>query len=204
MFRLVERLSAYAMTVAGWCYLLITGLICFDIVARRLFGFSTESTVELSGYLLAIGMSWGMAGTLFERAHVRIDVLLQRFPASIRAWFHLASLLALLVSMAVFAYGASNLARDSFELGSTDLSSLHIPMTVPQGMWAAGLVMMLLAILAIAGRALRQLLVGEYEEMDRMLMARTYVDETAETLEAVAQARQGDSAKKELFDGAQR
>jgi TRAP-type mannitol/chloroaromatic compound transport system permease small subunit len=73
--RALEWLSGRAMTVAGWCYLAITVLICFDIAARRLLGFSTEATTELTGYLMAIGMSWGLAGTLFERGHVRIDVL---------------------------------------------------------------------------------------------------------------------------------
>jgi len=38
---------------------------------------------------------------------------------------------------------------------------------------------------------LRQLAGGDSDAMDRMLMARTYIDEAAETLEAVAEAQQG-------------
>ena len=38
MFRALEWVSAKAMTIAGWCYLVITLLICFDIAARRLLG----------------------------------------------------------------------------------------------------------------------------------------------------------------------
>ena len=88
MYRCLEWISQRAMFVAGFCYLLITLLICFDIAARQLLGFSTEATIELTGYLMAIGMSWGLAGTLFERGHVRIDVLVQRIPLHIRVWLH--------------------------------------------------------------------------------------------------------------------
>ena len=191
MFRALEWVSAKAMTIAGWCYLLITLLICFDIAARRLLGFSTEATTEVTGYLMAIGMSWGLAGTLFERGHVRIDVLVQKMPLKVRVWLHLASLLALLIATGFFAWGAFSLAKDSWDFGATDLSALHTPLAIPQGLWAAGLVLMLLACVAIGARAVRQLAQGYADGMDRMLMARTYVDEAAETLEAVAEAQQG-------------
>jgi TRAP-type C4-dicarboxylate transport system permease small subunit len=191
MFRALEWVSGKAMTIAGWCYLVITVLICFDIGARRLLGFSTEATTEVTGYLMAIGMSWGLAGTLFERGHVRIDVLVQRLPLKVRVWLHLASLLALLVATGFFAWGAFSLAKDSWDFGATDLSALHTPLAIPQGLWAAGLALLLMAGLAIAARALRQLAIGDADAMDRMLMARTYIDEAAETLEAVAEAQQG-------------
>ncbi|KQP03739.1 TRAP transporter small permease subunit [Pseudorhodoferax sp. Leaf265] len=191
MFRALEWLSRRAMTVAGWCYLLITALICFDIVARRLLGFSSEATAELTGYLMAVGMSWGLAGTLFERGHVRIDVLVQKLPLKVRVWLHLASLAALLVATAFFVYGAFSLAKDSYDFGSTDLSALHTPLVLPQGLWAAGLALLLLAVLAMAARAVGQLARGDADGMDRMLMARTYIDEAAETLDAVAEAQQG-------------
>ena len=56
-WRALERASQHALSVAGWCYLAMTGLICFDIVARRMLGFSSGATSELSGYLLGIGMA---------------------------------------------------------------------------------------------------------------------------------------------------
>lgn len=194
MYRVLEWISKRAMTVSGWCYVVITLLICFDIVARRLLGFSTEATAELTGYLMAMGMTWGLAGTLFERGHVRIDVLVQKMPLRIRVWLHLASLAALLVACAFFVYGAGVLLKDSWDFGSTDLSALHTPLVIPQGLWAAGLALMLLAIVAIGARALGQLARGDADGMDRMLMARTYIDEAAETLEAVAAVPQSATA----------
>ncbi len=189
MYRCLEWISQRAMFVAGFCYLLITLLICFDIAARQLLGFSTEATIELTGYLMAIGMSWGLAGTLFERGHVRIDVLVQRIPLHIRVWLHLASLLALIVSMIFYVRGSTGLALDSLAFNATDLTTLRTPLVWPQGLWAAGFVLLLLAAIAIAARSIKQLVTGDYAAMDRALMARSYEDEAAETLEAVAEAQ---------------
>lgn len=189
MYQVLEWLSRRAMWVAGFCYLLITVLICFDIFARQLLGFSTESTIELTGYLMAVGMSWGLAGTLFERGHVRIDVLVQRMPLRVRVWLHLASLLALVISTGFYVYGAVSIAKDSFAFNATDLTTLRTPLVVPQGIWAAGFVLLLLAALALALRSVGQLARGDLGAMDRALMARTYEDEAAETLDAVAQAQ---------------
>jgi len=194
VYRALAWLNGRMLVVAGWCYLAITGLITFDIVARRLLGFSTEATTELTGYLMAIGMSWGLAGTLLERGHVRIDVLVRRLPLGARVWLHIASLVAMVATTAFFLYGAFSLARDSFELGSTDLSSLRTPMAVPQGLWAAGFALLLLTALALVLRSVAGVLRGEADQVDRTLMSRTYEDEAAETLEAVGAAPAGDAA----------
>ena len=194
VYRIVESLARRAMTCAGWAYVAITVLICFDIVARRLLGFSSEATSELTGYLMAVGMTWGLAGTLLERGHVRIDVLVQKQPLRLRVWLHLASLAALLVTAGFFTWGAVSLAWDSFQLGATDISALRTPLILPQGLWAAGLALLLLAALALGARAMAQLAGGRHDELDRMLMARSYEDEAAETLEAVAEAQHASEA----------
>lgn len=188
---MLGRIAGFALSAAGWAYGLITLLICFDILARRLLGFSTESTVEISGYLLAIGMSWGLAGTLYERAHVRIDVLLQKFPSHVRAGFHLASLLALLVGVGFFVWGAWSLMYDSFVMQATDLSTLRVPLAIPQGAWAAGFALFLLCVVALVCSSVKKLWAKDYAALDAMLMARTYQEEATETLQAIGSVPAG-------------
>jgi TRAP-type C4-dicarboxylate transport system permease small subunit len=183
--RLIEWASRHAMGLAGWCYLAMTVLICFDISARRLLGFSSESTIELSGYLMAIGMSWGLAGTLLERGHVRIDVLLQRMPLAWRVVLHLLSLAAMLVSIGFFIWGAFSLALDSMTFGSTDLSIMRTPLVVPQGLWAMGFALFGLAAVALMVRGLRQCLQGDWQTLDASLMSRSYQEEADDTLQAL-------------------
>jgi TRAP-type C4-dicarboxylate transport system permease small subunit len=189
VFELIAALNRRAMSVAGLCYLAITLLICFDIVARRLLGFSSGATTEMSGYLMAVGMSWGMAGALYERAHVRIDVLIQKFPLRWRTWLHLFSLSCLLVAVAFFVWGSFSIALDSWTFGSTDLSSMRVPLIIPQGLWALGFGLFLIATVAIMCRSLVLWWGNEPEKMDQMLNARNYEEEAAETLRAVGDKR---------------
>lgn len=186
--RWIERLSSLALSVGGWAYLAAAGLICFDIVARRLLGFSTGATTELSGYLMAVGMAWGFAGTLYERAHVRIDVLVQKLPLPLRGWLHTGSLLVLTIVAGFFAYGAASLTLDSLDLHATDLSSLQLPLAIPQSLWAAGILLLLLACVALLARSMRGLMSGDHTGVERLLLARGYEEESQETLEALAGA----------------
>ena len=188
-WRALERASQHALSVAGWCYLAMTGLICFDIVARRMLGFSSGATSELSGYLLGIGMSWGLAAALIERAHVRIDMLVLRLPLGARVWFHLAALLVLLVVAGFFAWGAASLAVDSWQLRATDISQLRTPLVVPQALWAAGFALFVVVALALGARAILALAGGRKAEVDAMLVARSYEEEAAESIDASREAR---------------
>ncbi len=188
-WRAVERASQLALSVAGWCFLAMTLLICFDIMARRVLGFSSGATSELSGYLLAVGMSWGLAAALIERAHVRIDIFVQKLPLGARAWLHFVALAVLLAVAGFFAWGAAALALDSWQLRATDVSQLSTPLVVPQALWAAGLSLFLLAALGLAARTLRALAAGRPAEVERMLAPRHYDEEVAETLEVTRTAR---------------
>lgn len=184
MWRVLEWISQRALSVAGWCYVVITLLICFDVVARRMLGFSSGATIELSGYLLGIGMSWGLAATLIERGHVRIDLLVQKLPLNMRNFLHVIALSMLIMVTAFFAWGAISLTRDSLVFRATDVSQLRTPLAWPQGIWAAGFVLFAIVALALLLKALLLLLYKKRSEADAMLMARTYEDEAAETLEA--------------------
>lgn len=189
LWRALERASQHALSVAGWCFLAMTTLICFDIVARRMLGFSSGATSELSGYLLGIGMSWGLAAALIERCHVRIDMLVQKLPLSLRVWFHLAALLLLLAVAGFFAWGAAALAIDSWQLRATDISLLRTPLVAPQAVWAAGFMLFALVAFALAVRSAAALAGGRADAVERMLAARSYQDEVAETLDAVRESK---------------
>ena len=188
-WRALERASQLALSVAGWCFLAMTLLICFDIMARRVLGFSSGATSELSGYLLAVGMSWGLAAALIERAHVRIDMLVQKLPLGARAWLHFLAVAVLLAVAGFFAWGAAALARDSWQLRATDVSQLSTPLVLPQALWAAGFVLFLLVALALLARVLRALVAGRPAEVEGMLAPRHYEEEVAETLEATRTAK---------------
>lgn len=182
----LTRLCALMTGIAGLAYLAMTGLIVFDIVARRFLGFSTEATVELTGYLLALGMSAGLAGTLVQRSHVRIDLLIQHLGFRLRAFMHAAALAGVFVTGALFSWGAWKLVEESWMLQATDLSSMRILLWIPQSAWWAGICLFTAVALVQLVMVLHLMAKRRYLEVDVMLRPKSYEEEADETLEVLA------------------
>lgn len=185
----VAGLAAVMAWAAGWNYVACALFITADIVGRNALGVSSAATVEITGYMLACGIAWGLAHTLACRAHIRVDVLLMRLPTRLRAPLHVLSLL-LLTGFALFvAWAAWELVDESALFDAHDNSALRVPLVIPQGIWAVGLSAFVLICGVLLLESLLALLLGEGARLDGLLGSRTLADETEEALEAVAMAR---------------
>lgn len=175
--------------LAGWNYIACALFITGDVLGRNLFGVSSAATVEITGYMLACGIAWGLAHTLACRAHIRVDVLVTRLPVRLRAPLHIFSLL-LLAGFALFiAWAAWALVDESALFDAHDNSALRVPLIIPQGIWAVGISAFALMCAVLLLESTLALLTGEGERLDGLLGSRTLHDETEEALEAVAMAR---------------
>jgi TRAP-type C4-dicarboxylate transport system permease small subunit len=183
--RLVAALGTVMGYIAGWGFILCAAFITFDVIARRFFGFSSQATTELSGYALAFGISWALAHTLTNRAHVRIDVLINHLPPTLRYPMHLLSLAALGAFVGFLARDALNLVDESLLFGATDISVLRTPLFIPQGLWAAGIFVFLALIAVMFVENFLLVLAGRGSEAEANLHTRTYDEEASEALEAV-------------------
>ncbi|MBK1658497.1 hypothetical protein CKO45_09665 [Paracraurococcus ruber] len=175
--------------LAGWNYVACALFITFDVVARSLFGFSSKATIEITGYMLAGGIAWGLAHALARRAHIRVDVWVNRLPLTLRSWLHLLSLLLLLGFALFCAWAAWSLVDESLLFDAHDNSALRVPLVIPQGVWGFGILAFCGMILVLVLESALALLLGRADELDRLLGARTLEDETEEALEAVRMAR---------------
>jgi TRAP-type C4-dicarboxylate transport system permease small subunit len=188
--RAVMRIAAVMAYLAGWNYVACAALITFDVVGRSLLGFSSAATVEISSYMLACGIAWSLAHTLARRAHIRVDVLVNRMRLRSRAWLHVLSL-ALLAGFAGFiAWAGWQVLEESMLFDAHDNSALRIPMDIPQGIWAVGLLAFLVMSLVLLLESSLALAFGRVEEVDALLGSRSVDDETREALEAAAMARE--------------
>jgi TRAP-type C4-dicarboxylate transport system permease small subunit len=185
----VAGLAAGMAWVAGWNYIACALFITADIIGRNALGVSSAATVEITGYMLACGIAWGLAHTLACRAHIRVDVLVTRLPVRWRAPLHLFSLLLLAGFAAFVAWAAWQLVDESALFDAHDNSALRIPLIIPQGIWAVGISAFVLMCGVLLLESLLALLMGEGERLDDLLGSRTLTDETQEALEAVAMAR---------------
>ena len=186
--RAVAALAHLMGLVAGWGFVLCAFFIAAEVLSRAFLRVSTGSTTEITGYMLAFGLSWGLGHALTQRSHVRIDMLVNRLPQPARIPLHLLSLAALAVFIGFVAKGAYDLVDESLLFNATDISALRIPLAIPQGLSAFGLaVFLLLIILMLIENALLAL-AGDARAVERNLTTRTYDEEAAEALEALGKA----------------
>jgi TRAP-type C4-dicarboxylate transport system permease small subunit len=183
--RAIAALARVMGVLAGWGFVLCAFFIAAEVLARAFLRVSTGSTVELSGYMLAFGLSWGLAHALAERGHVRIDVLVNHLPRALRVWLHLIALTLLAVFTGFLAKGAWDLVDESLLFGATDISALRTPLAIPQGLWAGGIAVFLLLILAMLAENLLLALAGDSRAVDRNLSSRSYTEEAEEALDAI-------------------
>lgn len=181
----VAVLAGLMGLLAGWGFVLCAFFIAAEVLSRWVLRISTGSTTEISGYMLAFGLSWGMAHALAQRSHVRIDMLVNRLPQRARVPLHLAALAALGVFTGFMAKGAWDLVEESLLFNATDISLLRIPLAIPQGIWAFGLLVFLLLVALMFLENVLLALSGEFRAVERNLTSRGYHEEAAEALEAL-------------------
>jgi TRAP-type C4-dicarboxylate transport system permease small subunit len=187
--RATAAVAAGMGMLAGWTYVLCALFITADVLGRSLLGVSSAATVEVTGYMLAGGIAWGLAHTLARRAHIRVDVWVNRLPLAARAPLHLLSLLLLGVFALFCAWAAWVLVDESLLFDAHDNSALRVPLAVPQGVWLVGILAFCAMILVLLLEGTLALLLGRAAELDLLLGSRTLEDETAEALEAVEMSR---------------
>ena len=147
------------MAYAAGAVLLVGSLyITLDVLGRRYAGVSSGATDEFGGYVLAVGGIWALAFALATGAHVRIDVLLPRFPPRLRALLDYAAIAATAFFAAVVAYYIWKLAIESFATDARAMSYLRTPLWAPQACLALGFT-------ALTVQAVLILLVGVAESL---------------------------------------
>ena len=187
--RLIDVLARWMSRCAGWLFVLCALFVTFDVLARKFLGFSSQSTTELSGYMLGVGIAWGLAGALEARTHVRIDILIQKVPPQYRGYLHWLALASLAVFAGFLVYGAWHTTMESWEFRATDNSLLKTPLVIPQGLWLFGIgvfgAMVMLRVLEVA-----LLLPGRNIQAIELLTGpRTYLEEADEALEAIGSSQ---------------
>lgn len=187
----VERLLCRANTLslgAAWFGGAITLasvlLICFDVLVRKFFGFTTGGADELSGYAFAISTSWSLAFVVLNRGNVRVDALYQLFPVRVTAVFDWISLVALGVFMVCLSYYASFVAETSWVQNSAANTPLATPLWIPQGLWALGLFWMCLVLALMLLRASTALVTGDITTLKALCGVRSAEEEAQEEADA--------------------
>jgi TRAP-type C4-dicarboxylate transport system permease small subunit len=156
--------------VVGLMLFACAGFVLLDITLRRL-GASLGGTDEISGYVMAIATSWGMAFTLLELGHVRIDLLRSRAGSFVRSLFDLFSMTVMSGVVVMIAVKSWPVVERSLANSSRANTPLETPLAWVQLPWFAGWVWFAFVSCAITLAALSLTLKARHSEVEATIGA---------------------------------
>ena len=139
---------------SAWLWLLLMAIIVINVLLRYAFGEGRIEFEEIQWHLYATGFLLGLGYALKEDAHIRVDVLHERFSPTLKAWIELYGLLLLLLPfVAVVLIYSLPFVRVSFEFGEVSVSPGGLPLRwAIKAMLPLGFLLLLLAALSRLSR----------------------------------------------------
>ena len=150
---IVDLLCKAGAGVASVIMLLVTGHILLEITLRSLFHTSTFVVDEFVGYGVASMTFLALAHALNRDSHIRVSLLSDGAPVVVR---QLLELFAILVAITVWAFVTWYIGKTvwaNFQRGVVSETIARTPLWLPQATNLVGLLLLLIALLARALRA---------------------------------------------------
>ena len=152
--RAVDRLSVALGYLAGGMYVVLAFFVTYDALARKWGSYlglpTTQVTDEISGYMLALAATWGLAYALRSGSHVRIDVVFPYLTPRLRLVADFLALLLMALFAAVVSWKIWALVADSWQSGLRSSTYLLTPLYVPQIILGVGFTLLALAAVCMA------------------------------------------------------
>ena len=177
-----ERLSLFAVWAGGAMMLFAAFMVTFDVFIRTVFNVTLGGADEISAYLFAVATAWALPYALLHRANVRIDALYILLPAWLRSGLDLFGLMLLAAFVGTLTWRALALALDSYAMGALSVTPLHVPLTLPQGFWVAGWVLLCLCLVLVICAIIAALSRGDLRRVHQLAGAPSMEEEIAEEL----------------------
>lgn len=133
----LRRLNRAIALFVGLGLLAMAGFVLADIALRQVHA-SFGGSEELAGYAMALVSSWGMAYTLLELGHIRIDLLRSRSRGTVRAVFDVVSMILMSAVVVTIAVRCWPVVERAVENGSRANTPLATPLAWVQIPWFAG------------------------------------------------------------------
>jgi TRAP-type mannitol/chloroaromatic compound transport system permease small subunit len=150
----VDRVSVALGYLAGGMYVVLAFFITYDVLARKWGSYlglpTTQVTDEISGYMLALAATWGLAYALRSGSHVRIDVVFPYLTPRLRRVADFLAILLMALFAAVVSWKIWALVADSWQSGLRSSTYLLTPLYVPQIILGVGFTLLALAAVCMA------------------------------------------------------
>ena len=139
----MKFISLAAAGLAGGALILMALIGAADVIGSQFFGLPVPGTVELGEGLMVAGIALGLPLAQYARRHVRVEIVVDRFPPRLRGALDVVAQLCLALMLAGIAWMAwrmflTSIATKEFSQGLIEIAT-----------WPARLALALGATLAV-------------------------------------------------------
>lgn len=158
--RIIDGISNFSGFITGWLILGVMGLTMIEVVSRYILRRPIMLADEFGGYSFAAIAFLGLAYTMKEGRHIRIQFVVNRLPVKISNWLRVFTLSAALVYTMIASYVSYNFIIDAFNRNIRAASHLMTPLAWPQLVLPIGFTLLAIVLLSEVAKAIRNLRSG--------------------------------------------
>jgi len=133
--------------VLAGIFLILIAALSLAQICGRLLGFAAYSFDDFAGFCMAASSFLGLAHTYRRNEHIRVGILVDRFTGGKRRALETLCLAASTFLIGFFAWYAIDMAWTSHMINDVSQGLVSVPLWLPQGGMALGLVIMAIALL---------------------------------------------------------
>jgi TRAP-type transport system small permease protein len=135
--RILETLMYWFERVLAYAFIAAVALNFINVVCRYGFGITILSADELQIFIMVFMTFIGAAVVAWRNQHLRMDVLVNSFPLTLRWLIRIVELALILVLSAFVLWNSSYYAEQMFKIGRVS-DMARVPMWIPHAAVAAG------------------------------------------------------------------
>ena len=150
--KIVQVIEAITNVLSGhlqaWLIFGLMVMLLIEVLTRYLLQSPLSLAEELGGYILVAITFMGLAYTWKEKGHVRVELLISRFPEKVRQRIRFITLIAATIFTIPLIKACYDLLLDSILFSSRSGGWLRTPLVYPQTILIIGSVLLFLQLLA--------------------------------------------------------
>ena len=158
----IDRANVVGAWAAAIACVVLASILIVESISTATIAWSQPWGVEYASYLCAITLFGGAGYAMRHSAHIRVAVALHYCPRPFVRLLEFLCTIAALAITSVLAYGLVELAIRSAERNSRSYFTMQTPLAWPQGLLAAAVVLLALALVA---RAIR-IVIGDAPDLE--------------------------------------
>lgn len=150
----VDALNRTVGRVTMYLIFVMMGILLLSALTRSLFDVSYLWVIEMAQFTMAAYYLLGGGYTMQNQAHVRMDLLYERWPVKKRAFADSITAFCLIFYLVVLLYGGYSSTEYALEYGQKNYSAWAPPMAPIKIIMTVGIFLMLLQAIAVFFRDL--------------------------------------------------